>query len=30
VLDDAVAERVAKQAAELLEAFPLYPSVALG
>jgi glycine hydroxymethyltransferase len=30
VLDDAVAERVAKQAAELLEAFPLYPSVDLG
>jgi hypothetical protein len=25
-----VAERVAKQAAELLEAFPLYPSVDLG
>jgi len=30
VLDDAVAERVAKQAAELLETFPLYPSVDLG
>jgi glycine hydroxymethyltransferase len=29
VLDDAVANRVAKQAAELLEAFPLYPSVDL-
>ncbi len=30
VLDDAIADRVAKQAAELLEAFPLYPSVDLG
>jgi hypothetical protein len=29
VLDEAVADRVAKQAAELLEAFPLYPSVDL-